>query len=401
MTSQQSPAAPAPSDPSVDFLAALDARAILNAAVSRGRTHIVELLLHALPPDLDALSLDGSGLQHEVDGILQCLRVLRDPCRAACPALSTFEARNYSSASFSSSSALAILGCLPVDRTRVKTLRLRKFQVDDNVLQFCCENFPSLTCLDVGDNEALHNVPTAIKLLKQLSSLSLDNCSNLMSLPDELLDLQPTLKRIATEGCLSLTFPPQGALKDVTSIFDFLKKAQNAEPLKRVKVLFLGNGRSGKTSLLRALAKQPLRPGDAGPDSTVGVSVDTLQQQLKPGFLERTFERLPDITFWDFAGQLEYSAAHDFFLSSRQAVYVIIFSVMEDRDSQMHQVACVPAAAVKRRFIVSRDAFEQVLAAHCSHARAAARALPDRGHQGGSRGRQLERRAGEASEHCG
>jgi hypothetical protein len=62
MTSQQSPAAPAPSGPSVDFLAALDARAILNAAVSRDRTHIVELLLYALPPDLDALSLDGSGL---------------------------------------------------------------------------------------------------------------------------------------------------------------------------------------------------------------------------------------------------------------------------------------------------------------------------------------------------
>jgi hypothetical protein len=398
MTSQQSPVVSAPSDPSVDFLAALDARAILNAAVSRGRTHIVELLVHALPPDLDALSLDGSGLQHEVDGILQCLRVLLDPCRAACPALSTFEARNYSSASFSSSSALAILGCLPVDRARIKTLTLRKFQVDDNVLQFCCENFPSLTCLDVGDNDALHNVPFAVKLLTKLTSLSLDNCSNLMSLPDELLILQPTLKRINTEGCLSVTFPPPSVLKDgLTSIFDFLKKAQDAEPLKRVKVLFLGNGRSGKTSLLRALAEQPLQPGDAGPDSTVGLSVDTLQQQLKLGFLEKTFERLPEITYWDFAGQLEYSAAHDFFLSSRQAVYVIIFSVMEDRDSQMHQVACVPAAAENRRFFVLRDVFEQVLAAHCSHARAAARTLPDRGHQGRSRGRQLERRAGEAS----
>ncbi len=72
MTSQQSPAAPAPSDPSVDFLAALDTLAILNAAVSRGRTHVVELLLHALPPDLDALRLNGSGLQHEVDGIQAC-----------------------------------------------------------------------------------------------------------------------------------------------------------------------------------------------------------------------------------------------------------------------------------------------------------------------------------------
>jgi hypothetical protein len=340
MASQQSPAAPASSEPSVDYLAALDVRAILNAAVSRGRAHIVELLLHALPPGLDALSLHGSGLQPEVDGILQCLRLLRDPLRATCPALSTFEACNYSSASFSSSSALAVLRCLPVDSSRIKTLRLRKFQVDDNVLQFCCENFPSLTCLDVENNDALHNVPAAIQLLTQLTSLSLRNCSNLMSLPDELLKLRPTLKDVTTAGCTSFTFPPPGIVNGgLASIFEFLKKAEKADPLRRVKVLFLGNGRSGKTSLLRALAKQPLQPGDAGPDSTVGVSVDTLQQQLKPGFLEQKFEHLPEITYWDFAGQLEYSAAHDFFMSSRQAVYVIIFSVMEDRDAQMHQVA--------------------------------------------------------------
>jgi hypothetical protein len=348
MASQQSPTAPASSDPSLDFLAALDSRVILNAALSRGRVHILELLLPALPSDLDALSLDGSGLQHEVDGILQCLRLLRDPCRAVCLALSTFEARNYSSASFSSSSALAIMGCLSVDRNHIKTLILQKVHVNDNVLQFCCENFPSLTSLDVGDNDALNNVPAEIKLLTQLTTLSVHNCSNLVSLPDELLKLQPSLNHIFTAGCPSLTFPPQRVCNDgLASIFKFLKEAQHAEPLKRVKVLFLGNGRSGKTSLLRALAKQPLQPGDAGPDSTVGVSVDTLQQQLKPSFIGKMLERLPEITYWDFAGQLEYSAAHDFFLSSCQAVYVIIFSVMDDRDSQMHQVACVPAAPLE------------------------------------------------------
>ena len=397
MASQQSPAALSSSDPSVDYLAALNVPDILNAAVSRGSAHIVELLLHALPPGLDALTLNGSGLQHELDGILQCLRLLRDPLRATCPALSTFEARDYSSASFSSSSAMAVLRCLPVDRSRITTLRLHNFEVNDDVLQFCCENFPSLTSLDVGNNEALHNVPAEIQLLTQLTSLSVCNCRNLMSLPDELLKLQPTLTDVTTAGCYSFQFPPPTIVNGgLASILEFLKKAEKALPLRRVKVLFLGNGRSGKTSLLRALAKQPLQPGDAGPDSTVGVSVDTLQQQLKPSFLEQTFERLPEITYWDFAGQLEYSAAHDFFLSSRQAVYVIIFSVMEDRDAQMHQVACVPAAAVKRCFSVSRDAIEQVLVAHCSHARAAARAVPDRGHQGGSHGRQLERSAEEA-----
>jgi hypothetical protein len=172
--------------------------------------------------------------------------------------------------------------------------------------------------------------------------LNLSNCSNLSSLPDELLNLRTSLTTISAEGCTSVKFPPPSIVQQgASSIFDFLKQAQDAKPLKRVKVLFLGNGRSGKTSLLRALAKQPLQAGDAGPSSTVGVSVNTLDEELKPGFLEKCVEQLPDMTYWDFAGQLEYSAAHDFFLSTRQAVYVIIYSVMDDRESQMHQVACV------------------------------------------------------------
>ena len=296
------------------------------------------------PDAVSVLSMDGSNLHHGTlaDGILQCFSLLRDSRLASRSSLSAFEACNYISSSFSSSSALAILNNVPVDCSRIQTLKLRQFQVNDDVLQFCCKHFPALTCLDVADNDALHNVPAEIQLLTRLTTLNVCNCSSLTSLPDELLKLKPTLTNISTEGCSSITFPPPRILNEgVNSIFKFLSDAQKADPLRRVKVLFLGNGRSGKTSLLHALAKQPLQPGDAGPDSTVGVSVNTLQQQLKPGFFEKHVERLPEITYWDFAGQLEYSAAHDFFLSARQAVYVIIFSVMEDRDSRMHQVACV------------------------------------------------------------
>ncbi len=45
-----------------------------------------------------------------------------------------------------------------------------------------------------------------------------------------------------------------------------------------------------------------------------------------------------DLSFWDFAGQLEYSASHDFFMSSKQAVYVIVFIAMDDGESQQQQL---------------------------------------------------------------
>jgi len=129
---------------SVNDLASFDMRVILNAALSRGCAPIVELLLHVLPPDLSVLSLDGSNLLHDIDGILQCFSLLRDSHRAACSDLSTFEACNYSNSSFNFSSALVILNNFPVDRSRIQTLKLRQFQVNDDLLIFCCTQFSSL-----------------------------------------------------------------------------------------------------------------------------------------------------------------------------------------------------------------------------------------------------------------
>ena len=69
------------------------------------------------------------------------------------------------------------------------------------------------------------------------------------------------------------------------------------------------------------------------------MTVNTLSKELDAGWADKLWWGLPQISYWDFAGQLEYSAAHDFFMSSKQAVFVIIFSVMEDRASQCQQVS--------------------------------------------------------------
>jgi GTPase SAR1 family protein len=103
-----------------------------------------------------------------------------------------------------------------------------------------------------------------------------------------------------------------------------------------VQVVFLGNGRSGKTSMLRTLAKKPLQPDQ---QSTRGVTVDAFADDLKLCLRDRMRHGSDlELSFWDFAGQLEYSAAHEFFMSSRQAVYVIVYSVLDDDESIMQQL---------------------------------------------------------------
>ncbi len=146
-------------------------------------------------------------------------------------------------------------------------------QFEDN-LNFIFVNFTKLRHLTIDNCDGLRSVPPSISLLTCLKTVELFNCNCLRSLPDEMGSMV-TLQNINVKNCAVLEFPPaklcEGS-KCTQKIQEFLKSAAGSTPLRDVKVLFLGNGRSGKTSVLRMLAKMPIQPGDAGPESTRGVS---------------------------------------------------------------------------------------------------------------------------------
>ncbi len=67
--------------------------------------------------------------------------------------------------------------------------------------------------------------------------------------------------------------------------------------------------------------------------------MDAFAELLKPNVFDKwNYDPNLELSFWDFAGQLEYSAAHNFFLSARQAVYITVFSVLDDSESIMQQL---------------------------------------------------------------
>lgn len=91
------------------------------------------------------------------------------------------------------------------------------------------------------------------------------------------------------------------------------------------RLMFVGNGNVGKTSLLASFKKQKTGPNVA----TDGIDIS---------------EWAPDerITFnaWDFAGQEVYYATHSFFLSP-QAIYIIVFNMLDDEHA--NKIECAPA----------------------------------------------------------
>ncbi|WP_417910826.1 COR domain-containing protein [Candidatus Electronema sp. PJ] len=111
----------------------------------------------------------------------------------------------------------------------------------------------------------------------------------------------------------AVAYLPQEILdQEPTHIHAYLKSLGNsAGALNRVRVIFLGYGEAGKTSLIRALN---------------GLEVVAGKEQMTPG-IDISDWKVPgtEITahFWDFGGQVVAHATHQFFLRSR-CLYILL-----------------------------------------------------------------------------
>lgn len=96
-----------------------------------------------------------------------------------------------------------------------------------------------------------------------------------------------------------------------------------------VKVLLLGHGAAGKTSILKSLRRLVNR-GTDGPSrteqSTVGLEVQSIT------------DRNVEFSVWDFAGQLEYLSTHQHFFSRSNAIYVVVVDASKPLDLQRANV---------------------------------------------------------------
>ncbi|WP_245846558.1 COR domain-containing protein [Prosthecobacter debontii] len=97
----------------------------------------------------------------------------------------------------------------------------------------------------------------------------------------------------------------------------FAQQTQGTEPMQEVRLLMVGRGRVGKTSLLKALRD---KPHDRNEQETPGITVLPLPVNCPQG--EATAHT------WDFGGQEFLHGTHQIFLSER-CVYVL---VLEGRD---------------------------------------------------------------------
>nr|CAA6825421.1 MAG: GTP-binding protein [uncultured Thiotrichaceae bacterium] len=162
--------------------------------------------------------------------------------------------------------------------------------------------------------------------LSGLSSLVYVNCVD--TPVSDLSPLKNQLKQglhVSSHGCPLFIPPPEFAEQGQESIVEYfnqLDEDDGASSLNEIKIILLGEGTAGKTSLVRRLQGQGFNPKEG---QTHGIRI---RKQLFDIDDEQATARI-----WDFGGQETMHATHQFFLSER-CIYVLVLNSRqgEDRD---------------------------------------------------------------------
>ncbi|MDP3718620.1 MAG: COR domain-containing protein [Acidobacteriota bacterium] len=207
----------------------------------------------------------------------------------------------------------------------------------------------TLRVLDLGDNGLL-NVPNEIGRLRGLESLNLRNNgltqlpdgiaslaklkyldlanNGLTNLPEGLSDLR-LLERLDLRGN-ALSIPPEMLqhTDDPSSIVDyyFTHEHESRRSLNEAKILLVGQGSVGKTSLLKRLVHNAFAIDEP---KTEGINI---QAWAAEGSDNTPTIRL---NLWDFGGQEIMHATHQFFLTRRSLYLLVLDSRNSDADNRL------------------------------------------------------------------
>lgn len=123
----------------------------------------------------------------------------------------------------------------------------------------------------------------------------------------------------------SLSDPPFEILSHGADAINnyYIERAKLSLPLNELKVILVGNGGAGKTSLVKRLMGERF---DAKEKQTHGINIKKWALQTSDGVDVK-------LNFWDFGGQQIMHATHQFFLSKR-SVYILVLDGRKEEDPE-------------------------------------------------------------------
>ncbi|MEH2287892.1 COR domain-containing protein [Nostoc sp.] len=179
-----------------------------------------------------------------------------------------------------------------------------------------------LTYLDLRANQ-LTTLPEAIASLQQLTYLDL-RANQLTTLPEAMASLQQLTRLFLSSNPIEKP-PLEVVARGLQAIKDYFRQiqAEGTDYLCEAKLLIIGEGGAGKTTLAKKIKYQNYQLREE--DSTKGIEVIQWGFPMENG---REFR----VNIWDFGGQEIYHATHQFFLTKRSLYLLVADTRKEDTD---------------------------------------------------------------------
>jgi small GTP-binding protein len=173
--------------------------------------------------------------------------------------------------------------------------------------------------------------------LKNLNRLLLNN-NKIIQLPDELVELGMEIKwrddyeaGIILEGNPLETPPIEIAIQGTEAVRNYFKELKKESVhLLHAKLLIVGNGEVGKTTLMKKLKDNKFKVNIGKEPSTHGINI--VPWELTCPFKQNNAKTVK-INFWDFGGQDIYHATHQFFLTKR-SLYLFVWEARKEEESR-------------------------------------------------------------------
>ncbi|XP_012258936.2 leucine-rich repeat serine/threonine-protein kinase 1 [Athalia rosae] len=210
--------------------------------------------------------------------------------------------------------------------------------------------FPNVSMLDVSNNQ-LREIPYNIHELSNLSVLNINGNNEIVELPPQ-MGLLSRLWNLNTQGC-KLQEPLKSMIESkkykTMDVIGYLKSVlEDAKPYARMKLMIVGIQGIGKTSLLEQLRQEGEVPNkkkasehwakrmgnkNINAKTARGTTISTVGVDIGDWLYEKKVRGQSShgpvyFRTWDFGGQKEYYATHQYFLSKR-SLYLVVWRITD------------------------------------------------------------------------